>query len=260
MNDFNDWFAFKVLVLPERAATGAKAIDDLIVIVHYLMLALFLGWVAYFLYTLWRFNAKRNAQASYEGSKSALPKYTEIAIVAFEAYLLLWLAIPMWGKNVEKFPEAKDSTLVQVVAEQFRWNARYAGPDGTFGQQDMKRVAENNVFGVDPADPASKDDLQLVNEIHVPVGKPVIIYLSSRDVIHSLKLIAMRTTQDAIPGLRIPFSFTPTKIGRFQIVCAQLCGGGHAAMAGGFVIVQSAEDYQAWFAAQTAPAPVVANK
>ena len=124
----------------------------------------------------------------------------------------------------------------------------------------MKLVAENNVFGVDPADPAGKDDLQIVNEIHFPVDKPVIIYLSSRDVIHSLKLVAMRTTQDAIPGLRIPFSFTPTKIGRFQIECAQLCGGGHSAMAGGFVVVQSPEDFQKWLDSQSAPAPVVANK
>lgn len=260
MKELNDWFAFKVLALPERAAIGAKPVDDLIVVVHYLMLALFLGWVAYFIYTLWRFNARRNAKASYEGSKSSMPKYVEFAIVGFEAFLLLGLAIPMWAKNVQDFPAADQSTLVQVVAEQFRWNARYAGPDGKFGQQEMKLVAENNVFGVDPKDPASKDDFQIVNEIHVPVDKPVIIYLSSRDVIHSLKLVAMRTTQDAIPGLRIPFSFTPTKIGRFQIECAQLCGGGHSAMAGGFVVVQDPKDFQKWLDSQSAPAPVVANK
>jgi cytochrome c oxidase subunit 2 len=260
MKELNDWFAFKVLALPERAAVGAKPVDDLIVVVHYLMLTLFVGWVAYFIYALWRFNAKRNTKASYEGSKSSMPKYVEFAIVAFEAFLLIGLAIPMWGKNVQEFPAADKSTLVQVVAEQFRWNARYAGPDGKFGQQDMKLVAENNVFGVDPADPAGKDDFQVVNEIHVPVDKPVIIYLSSRDVIHSLKLVAMRTTQDAIPGLRIPFTFTPSKIGRFQIECAQLCGGGHAAMAGGFVVVQSQADFDAWLASQSSPATPAPGK
>jgi cytochrome c oxidase subunit 2 len=70
--------------------------------------------------------------------------------------------------------------------------------------------------------------------------------LGSKDVIHSLKLVAMRVTQDAIPGLRIPFTFTPTKLGRFQIECAQLCGNGHAAMAGGFIVVQSQKDFDAW--------------
>jgi cytochrome c oxidase subunit 2 len=114
----------------------------------------------------------------------------------------------------------------------------------------MKLIADNNIFGVDPADPNGKDDFQVFNEFHVPVDKPVIIYLSSKDVIHSFKLVAMRVTQDAIPGLRIPFTFTPTKIGRYQIECAQLCGGGHAAMSGGFVIVQSKEDYAAWLASK----------
>lgn len=250
----NDWFAYNILGLPQRAAVGAKPIDDLMVWIHYLMLVLFVGWVIYFLYVLWRFNVRRSSKASYEGSHSSAPKYVELAIVAIEAVLLLGIAIPLWGKNVQNFPAADKSTLVQVVAQQFAWNVRYAGPDGKFGQQEMKLVAENNVFGVDPADPAGKDDIQILNEIHVPVDKPVIIYLSSKDVIHSLKLVAMRTTQDAIPGLRIPFSFTPNKIGRFQIVCAQLCGGGHAAMAGGFVVVQSQADYDAWIKSKTAGA------
>ena len=112
------------------------------------------------------------------------------------------------------------------------------------------------MFGVDPSDANGKDDIQVLNEIHVPVNKPVIIYLSSKDVIHSLKIIAMRVCQDAIPGLRIPCTFTPTKTGRFQIECAQLCGNGHAAMAGGFVVVDTQADYDAWLKSkQAAPAP-----
>ena len=246
MSNFNDWFAEKILVLPVRAATGAKSIDDLIVWVHYLMLALFIGWIAYFLYAVWRFSAKKNPRASYEGSKSSLPKYIEVVIVVAEVILLFVLAVPMWAKNVRDFPDASKSTLINVVAEQFAWNGRYPGPDGKFGAQEMKLVSTTNVFGVKPADNDSKDDIIVKNEFHVPVNKPVIIYLTSRDVIHSLKLIAMRTTQDAIPGLRIPFSFTPDKIGRYQIECAQLCGGGHAYMSGGFVTVDSPEDYDKW--------------
>ena len=241
-----EWFAHKVLGLPELASSNGQAVDHLMVYVHWLMLVLFIGWILYFGYVLFRFKAARNPKASYEGSKSKLPSYVELAIVGIEAVLLLGVAIPVWGKHVEKFPTAAEATIVQVVAQQYAWNARYAGADGKFGQQSMNLVAENNVFGVDPADPAGKDDIQILNEMHVPVNKPVLVYLSSKDVIHSFKLIAMRVTQDAIPGLRIPFSFTPTKVGRFQIVCAQLCGGGHSAMAGGFVVVQTPEDYAAW--------------
>lgn len=241
-----DWFAHNVLGLPELASSNGRAVDDLMVYVHWLMLVLFVGWIIYFGYVLFRFNAARNKKASYEGSKSKLPSYVELAIVAVEAVLLLGIAVPLWAKNVSQFPKPEDATVVQIMAQQFAWNVRYPGLDEKFGQQDMKLIASDNVFGVDPADPAGKDDIQLLNEIHVPVNKPVLIYLSSKDVIHSLKLVAMRITQDAIPGLRIPCTFTPTKIGRYQIECAQLCGGGHSAMAGGFVVVQSQADFASW--------------
>ena len=248
----NNWFAHKLLGLPELASSNGKAVDDLMVYVHWLMLALFVGWIIYFGYVLWRFNSARNKNASYEGSKSSLPKYVELAVVLVEAVLLLGIAVPLWAKNVQQFPKPEDSTVIQIMAQQFAWNARYPGPDGKFGRQDMKLITSDNVFGVDPADPAGKDDVQVLNEIHVVVNKPVLIYLSSKDVIHSLKLVAMRITQDAIPGLRIPVTFTPTKIGRYQIECAQLCGNGHAAMSGGFVVVQSQADFDAWLKSKSA--------
>jgi len=244
----------KLLGMPELASSNGRAIDDLIVYVHWLMAALLVGWSLYFFYALWRFNAKRSPKADYEGSRSHIPKYTEIGVVVVEAILLLVVAKPLWAKNVEQFPEPKDATVVQIMAQQFAWNARYPGRDGQFGRQDMKLISDNNVFGVDTNDVAGKDDFQVLNVIHVPVNKPVLIYLSSKDVIHSLKLVAMRITQDAIPGLRIPCTFTPTKIGSYQIECAQLCGNGHAAMAGGFIVVDSQADYDKWLATKTGAA------
>jgi cytochrome c oxidase subunit 2 len=115
----------------------------------------------------------------------------------------------------------------------------------------MKFVSSDNVFGVDPADPKGKDDVQVLNEIHVPVNKPVICYVSSKDVIHSFRVVAMRVTQDAIPGMRIPTWFKPTKIGTYQIYCAQLCGNGHASMAGGRLVVQSQDDFNKWLASKS---------
>jgi cytochrome c oxidase subunit II len=242
----NEWIAHQILGLPELASSNGKAVDDLIIYVHWLMLALFVGWIIYFGYVLYRFNDARSKKASYEGSKSKVPTAVEFAVIVIEAILLLGVAIPLWGKNVNQFPKPEDATVIQIMAQQFAWNARYPGLDGKFGRQDMKLIATDNVFGIDPADPAGKDDIQILNDIHVPVNKPVLIYLSSKDVIHSLKLVAMRVTQDAIPGLRIPVTFTPTKIGRYQIECAQLCGGGHSAMSGGFVTVQSQVDFDVW--------------
>lgn len=245
------WFGEHILGLPPLASTNGEGVDSLIIYVHWLMIVLFIGWIIYFFYALNRFRHSRSPKADYVGVKNHASSYIELAIAGIEAVLLIFIAVPLWAKAVDQFPAAKDSTVIQVVAQQYAWNARYAGPDGEFGKQDMKFVQLDNVFGVDPSDPNGKDDLQLLNEIHVPVGKPVIIYLSSKDVIHSLKIIAMRVCQDAIPGLRIPCWFVPTHVGRFQINCAQLCGPLHANMSGGFVVVQSQADYDKWLKSKT---------
>ena len=250
----NQWLG-KLLGLPPLASENGQDVDNLIIYVHWLMLALFVGWIIYFFYAIYRFRAKRNRKADYTGVRNHASNWIEGTVALVEIVLLVFIAIPLWAKAVDHFPPADQSTVIQVVAQQFNWNVRYAGPDGIFGKQDMKFVKMDNVFGVDPNDPNGKDDIQLVNDIHVPVGKPVIIYLSSKDVIHSLKIIAMRVCQDAIPGLRIPVWFKPTKIGRYQINCAQLCGNGHSAMSGGFLTVESQADFDKWIQSHSKSAP-----
>lgn len=241
-----EWFANHILGMPELDSKNGASVDALIVYVHWLMLVLFIGWTAYFLYTLWRFRAARNPKADYVGVKNHASSYIEYAVAGIEALLLVGVAIPVWAKAVDNFPDAKNSTVIYIMAQQYAWNVRYAGPDGQFGRQNMNYISDTNVFGVDPDDPAGKDDFQTLNEIHVPVNKPVIVYVSSKDVIHSFKVVAMRVCQDAIPGLRIPCWFTPTKIGVYQVNCAQLCGPGHSAMTGGFLTVESQADYDKW--------------
>ena len=247
-----EWFANHVLGMPELASKNGESVDALIVYVHWLMIALFIGWSAYFCYVVWRFRAKRNPKADYVGVKNHASSYIELAVAGIEALLLVGVAIPVWARAVNQFPDAKNSTVIYVMAQQYAWNIRYAGPDGVFGRQDMKFVSDKNIFGVDPADPAGKDDIQTLNEIHVPTNAPVIVYVSSKDVIHSFKLVAMRVCQDAIPGLRIPCWFTPTKTGVYQVNCAQLCGGGHSAMSGGFLTVESRDDYDKWLKSKSA--------
>jgi len=245
------WFADNVLHLPELASKNGKAIDALMVYIHVLMLVLFVGWIIYFFYALYRFRSSRNAKADYHGVRNHASSYIELAVAAIEAVLLVGIAVPLWARAVDKFPAASDSTVIQIVAQQYAWNVRYPGPDGIFGRQDMKFVTSDNVFGVDPTDANGKDDIQTLNEVHVVVNKPVIIYLSSKDVIHSLRILPMRVCQDAIPGLRIPVWFTPTKIGKYQINCAQLCGPGHASMSGGFLTVESQADFDKWIASKS---------
>jgi cytochrome c oxidase subunit II len=241
----------KFLNLPVLASENGKGTDQLIVYLHWLMIVLFIGWLAYFIFALVRFNQKRSAKADYQGVRSHFSSYLELTVAGIEAALLIFVAYPAWARHTSGFPKESDATVVQIVGQQFAWNARYPGPDGAFGQQDMKFVAETNIFGVSPQDPKGKDDVQVLNEMHVPVNKPVICHISSKDVIHSFRLMAMRVTQDAIPGMRIPIWFQPTKEGRFQIYCAQLCGNGHAAMAGGMLVVESPEAYTKWLASKS---------
>jgi cytochrome c oxidase subunit 2 len=243
-----------LLKLPELASKHGKDVDNLIIYIHWLMIALFVGWIIYFFYAIFRFHHTRNPKADYVGVKSHASSWVEIAVAAVEGVILVCLAIPLWARAVDGFPPEKDSTVVQIVAQQFGWNVRYAGKDGLPGKQEMKFVKADNAFGIDPSDPNGKDDVQVSDTVHVVVNKPVILYISSKDVIHSFKVLAMRITQDAIPGMRVPLHFIPTKEGIYQINCAQLCGNGHSAMASGRLIVESQEAFDKWLASKSGAA------
>jgi cytochrome c oxidase subunit 2 len=244
----------KLLGLPPIAAEGAPGVDKLIVYIHWLMIALFVGWLCYFAFTLFRFRATRNPRGDYEGVKSPASSYLEVTVAGVEVLLLVFVALPLWRTHASEFPKKNESTVIYVVAQQFAWNVRYADKEGEIGRQDMKFVTSDNLFGIDPTDSAHTNGVQTLNEIHVPVNKPVIAYISSKDVIHSFRIIAMRIAQDAVPGMRIPIHFKPVKEGRYQINCAQLCGSGHASMAGGYLIVESQQAYDKWLASKSGAA------
>lgn len=250
--------------MPLLASEHGKDVDYFILIVHYLMGALFVGWIAYFFIALFKFRKSASPKADYVGAKGTISQYAEIAVVLIEAVLLLAFAIPLWAKAVEKYPAEKDATVMRLTAEQFSWQARYPGKDGVFGKQELKLVSDKNPLGYVEKDTAGDDDrLSPPKDIHVPLipikvdgkdtFKPVIVHLTTKDVIHSFKLTAMRMTQDCMPGMSIPVHFTPTKVGKFTITCAQLCGNGHASMLGYFV-VDSPEEYEKWFAEKTSKA------
>ncbi len=199
------------LNLPVDGSAHGPAIDNMLAVIHWLMLVLFIGWGAFFIYTLIRFRQKKNPIANYAGVKSHISSYLEIGVALFEAVLLIGFAVPLWAKRVNEFPNEKDATVIRVVAEQFAWNIHYPGADGVFGRTDISLISDDNPLGLDRSDPNAKDDITTINQLHVPVNKPVIIRLSTKDVIHSFNLPTMRIKQDAIPGQVIPLWFTPTK-------------------------------------------------
>ena len=234
------------LGMPIAASTHAGEIDEMIVLVHWLMAILFVGWGLFFVYVLFRFRKAANPKASYSGAKGKISKGTEVAVAVVEVILLVFYAIPAWAKRVKALPSESEAVVVKVVGEQFAWNVQYHGPDGKFGRTDVKLVAADNPLGLDRTDPAAKDDVTTINQLNLPVDRPVLVHLMSKDVIHSFGLYEMRIKQDAVPGMSIPVWFIPNRVGQYEIACSQLCGLGHFRMRG-FVTIQSQADFQKWF-------------
>src|SRR5215470_10010133 len=125
----------KLLGLPVVASEHGKDVDALIIYVHALMIVLFVGWLAYFLYTLFRFHRSRNPKADYVGVKNHASNYIEGAVALIEAVLLIGVAVPLWAKAMDKFPDPKQSTVLHIAAQQFAWNLLYPGKDGEVGRQ-----------------------------------------------------------------------------------------------------------------------------
>jgi cytochrome c oxidase subunit 2 len=259
------------LGLPPLGSAHGGQIDSLIGWTHLFMFILFVGWGGFFLYALVRFRRSRNPVANYTGVKTHASNYSEVAVAVVEAVLLFAFSIPIWAARVDRMPPENEALLVQVTGEQFAWNIHYAGPDGKFGRTDITMIdSQSNPLGLDRADPAAKDDVTTLNQLYLPVNRPVIVRLKSKDVIHSFGVPEFRVKQDAIPGLTIPIWFVPnvttaemrTRTGKaefqYEIACAQLCGLGHAKMRG-FVTVQTAEEFQKWLdekiKEQSAPDP-----
>jgi len=226
--------------LPIRAAADAGQVDVIITLVHVLMLALFAGWAVYLAWVLFRYRQSRQPRANPEGCRGRLALCTEVGIVIAEAVLLLVFALPLWFNRISAQPNDREATLIRVVAEQFAWNVHYPGPDGRFGQTSLALISPTNPLGLDRGSPGGADDVVELGQIHVPANRPVLIQLTSKDVIHSFGVPSMRVKRDAIPGLVTPVWFTPSLPGTYEIACSQLCGLAHFRMRGTIVVESDA--------------------
>ncbi|MDE1977454.1 MAG: hypothetical protein KGI84_09395 [Elusimicrobia bacterium] len=248
---------YRWLGLPIEASGYAHSIDYGLLLIHAAMLAIFVLWGIFFAYLLIRYRRKDGVPAKRDsghgGWGSLIP---DLIVMVFEIGLIVLYAIPVWSRIKVDEPMGKVNT-VDIVAQQFAWNVHYPGPDGKFGKSDPKMVSFTNPVGLDLKDPAAKDDIVLANEIHLPVGVPTLFNLSSLDVIHDFSIVPFRLKQDIVPGMMIPVWVTPTRVGTYELFCAQLCGFGHSLMHGR-VIVESEKDYQAWLKSM-APAQAAAQ-
>jgi cytochrome c oxidase subunit II len=234
------------LGIAENASLHGYAIDSMLEMLHWFMLVLFVGWGSFYFYTLWLFHESKNPKANYVGTTSHLPTKLEGGVLVLEVVLLMAFAAPIWANRVDQWPTGPDVTHLRAVGQQFLWNFQYSGPDGELGKREVKLVSTSNQLGLDRNDPAAADDLTAIGEMHLPVNKPCIVDVMSKDVIHDFCIPNMRVAQDAIPGSVIPMWFIPVKVGTYDIVCAQLCGYNHSGMRGTLVVEDQAS-YDKWF-------------
>src|SRR5215831_4772548 len=144
------------LGFPPQASTHAADIDQMTILVHYLMFVLFIGWGLFFLYVLFKFRRGANPKANYAGAKGKISKGLEVGVAIVEVILLLFYAIPAWAKRVKQFAAENEATVVRAIAHQFAWEVQYPGPDSKFGRTDQKLVSSDNLIGIDRSDPDAK--------------------------------------------------------------------------------------------------------
>ena len=250
------------LGLPISISSSGPAIDETIVLMHWLMLFLFIGWGTFFIVSLIKFRKSKSPQADYVGVKSHMSTVFEVAVALIEIILLIGFSFPIWANRVNDVPTSNQDIIHgRVVAQQYAWNIHYPGPDGLFGNLKSELVDEvSNPIGLDRSSFGASDDFFTINQFHIPVNKKIRIDLSTKDVIHSFKLPELRVGQDAIPGMTIPIHFeatmtseqflkqmvgTPREGKGLEIACAQLCGLGHYRMKG-YLTVETEDEYNDW--------------
>lgn len=173
-------------------------------------------------------------------------------LVGTEIFALGVMGQKAWA-NVYFTSAKPDSIQIQAQAEQFAYYFRYAGPDGKFGGIHPEKIDEGgqNFFGLDPEnDIAARDDI-VSGELVVPVDHEIQLLMHAKDVGHSFYVRELRIQQDFVPGLDLSIHFTATKIGKYEIVCTQLCGLGHYNMKA-YLNVMAQADYEKWLKDQSA--------
>ena len=211
--------------LPENVSTYGKEIDSMYELIYWITAITFILVAITMIAFLIKYRHREGRRATYSHGNTTL----EIVWTIVPALILVMLTAmsqPIWARI--KYSTPQTDLTIQVTAKQFNWEITYAGPDGKFG---------------------TEDDKTFDNEMHVPVNKPVVVLLKSKDVIHSFFVPQFRMKQDAVPGREIRQWFEATKPGKYELPCAELCGFGHSGMKG-WVYVHTPEEYQQWLKEQ----------
>lgn len=235
---FNPWWTTPL-------ASNWQWMDDTLTITLAITGIFFIVINGFIAYMLVRFRHREGHRAAHEPENRKLERWliggTTVGIMA-----LLAPGLVVYANYVR---EPHDALVLEVLAQQWQWRFRFPGADGKLGATDARFFSATNPFAIDPVDPAGQDDLLIAgDEVHLPLGSPVLVLMRSNDVLHDFFVPNFRARMNTVPGQVSRFWFTPTVAGRYEALCAQLCGVGHPNMRG-YVVVEDAVDYRAWHAA-----------
>jgi cytochrome c oxidase subunit 2 len=227
-------------------ASNWQYIDHTIIITFWITGFVFTAIVLFMAYCVLRFRHQQGREAAYNPENKKLEWWLSIG-TAVGVGAMLTPGLFVWNQFVT-VPD--DASEVEVVGQQWQWSFRLPGKDGRLGTSDTLNVGPDNPLGLNPRDPHGQDDLVIeADDLHLPIGKPIKLLLRSIDVVHSFYVPQFRAKMDLVPGMVTYVWFVPTRTGAFEILCAELCGAGHANMRGK-VVVDEESDYQAWLQKQ----------
>lgn len=236
VSDINHWFG-----ITQNASEHGGLVDHMLGFVHWFMLFLFIGWSIFLIIAFTKFRQSKNPKADYHGVRGHASTHIEIGVVIVEAILLLGFAFPLWSRQADDFPTSPDTIKMRALGEKFLWNFQYPGNDLMLSTWDPRLISPANQVGRDLQDPNGKDDFVNPGTMKLPVNRPVIVDVASKDVIHNLAIVPMRAAQDACPGVKSHMWFKPVRTGTWDIICGQLCGPGHAQMKAVLEVVEGPE-------------------
>ncbi len=242
--------------LPEASSIHGRRTDFWFwVSMAIITVAFFLVNTFLFLFSyLYRHSNKRKS-AFYTHNNTLEIIWTTVPAVVMTGLVLSGLIV--WNDITGEAPE--DAEVIEITGRQFAWMVRYSGEDGEFGKSNYKLMDDGagNPLGLDFTDANSFDDFFNSTELHIPKGKPVLLKIKARDVLHSVFIPHMRVKMDAVPGMPTKFWFIADKSTDemkallndsdfdYEIACTEICGKSHFGMR--MVLkVDEPEEYEKW--------------
>jgi cytochrome c oxidase subunit II len=204
-------------LFPESASTMADQVDRL----FFFLVAVAGSFTLIILVLIVYFALKYRRRSDTEIPPKTVPNY-KLEITWTVVPLVLAMIMFGWGAHlyVKMFNPPPDAMEIYVIGKQWMWKIQH--PEGR----------------------------REIDSLHVPVGRPIKLVMSSEDVIHDFFVPAFRIKHDVLPGRYTSIWFTPTKVGEYHFFCSQYCGTGHSGMVGTVVVMEPA-DYQAWLSDST---------